>query len=261
MKRSISFLMLLISACGFSQQRSQVGLYVPVQIPDKSTMSFMSTNGGIGISGGYSPFYGSPFYLELKAGWGSYSATTLSQIYEFSDGTQTTTNVSYTSSMHHYLIGTKVMLNRDHRLIRAFITPGIGLVNMRSKVVVAEPMDQDQCQPLERKITQRDAGFAYSGEIGMEINMSRMFNYASEDTPHKLILSATYLGSQRHFEYVNIKYMENEVHDMNTHPNPEDLNAKFINVSTNNIHEHKIAEVYHTPLSMWGFNIGYTINF
>lgn len=261
MKRTISIIMLFLGCISFAQQRTQLGLYVPVQIPDKHVMPFMSTNGGIGLSVGFSPLYGSPFYLELKAGWGSYSAKTLSQTYEFSDGTLTTTNVSYTSSMHHYLIGSKFMLNRDHHLIRIFATPGIGIVNMRSKVVVADPMDEDQCQPLERKITQRDAGIAYSGEIGMELNMSRMFNYASEDTPHKLVLSASFLGSGRHFEYVNIRYMENEVHDMNTHPAPEDLNARFINVSTNNVHEHKVAEVYHTPLRMWGFNIGYTINF
>ena len=261
MKHLSAIIILLLSTVSYAQQRAQIGLYVPVQLPNKQVMPNMSTNGGIGISAGYSPFYGSPFYLELKSGWGSYSMTTLPQTYEFSDGTQTNTTVSYTSSMHHYMIGSKFMLNRDHRLIRIFATPGIGFVNMRSKVVVADPTDVDQCRPLERKITQHDAGIAYSGEIGMELNMSRIFNYASEDTPHKLILSATYLGSRRHFEYVNIRYMENEVHDMNSHPDPQDLNARFINVSTNNVHEHKVAEVYHTPISMWGFNIGYTINF
>lgn len=48
---------------------------------------------------------------------------------------------------------------------------------------------------------------------------------------------------------------------MNTNPNPEDLNARFIAISTNNVNEHKVAEVYHTPLGIWGLDIGYTINF
>lgn len=79
-----------------------------------------------------------------------------------------------------------MMLIRDHRLIRIYATPGIGFVHMRSKMVVEYPTDVDQCRPLERKITQRDAGVAYSGEVGVELNMSRLFNYSSEDTPSQI---------------------------------------------------------------------------
>jgi hypothetical protein len=40
-----------------------------------------------------------------------------------------------------------------------------------------------------------------------------------------------------------------------------DINATFINVSSNNLHEHKIAELYKTPLSYFGLQIGYVYSF
>jgi hypothetical protein len=40
-----------------------------------------------------------------------------------------------------------------------------------------------------------------------------------------------------------------------------DINATFINVSTQDIHQHKIAELYNTSLRMWQINIGYTLRF
>jgi hypothetical protein len=61
-------------------------------------------------------------------------------------------------------------------------------------------------------------------------------------------------------EYVNVKYMENEVHDPTVVHDDRDINATFINVGSNDLHEHKIAELYHTPMNMWGFSIGYTAN-
>ena len=71
----------------------------------------------------------------------------------------------------------------------------------------------------------------------------------------------SYLRGMNHFEYVNVKYMQDEVHNtMTTHPKG-DINASFINVSTNNIHEHKIAELYHTPFEMVGINFGYIVRF
>lgn len=151
------------------------------------------------------------------------------------------------------------MLNGDYHAIRLFVTPQFGLLKMKSKIMVADPQDEDQCQPLERKTTQKDLGFAFGGEIGAEFDMHRIFKGIAEENKHKLVLSCNYLGSSRHFEYVNIKYMKDEVHDMDAHPT--DLTTRFINVSTSSIHEHKIAELYHTPLSMIGFNIGYTICF
>ncbi len=260
MKSILLFLLASSSFTGFSQH-GQIGTFIPIDIPVKSEMPKMGTNFGIGLSGAYSPFYTAPVFLEFKASWGSYSAKTLQQTYMFDNGSQTTTDVSYTSSMHKYLLGTKVMIGRDYRAVRGYLTPQIGVANFKTKIVIADPLDEDDCQPLDRETSQRFAGFVYGGEIGAQISMEKLFRGISSENTHKLTISASYLSGFNHFEYVNVRYMQDEVHDTQVTHTSGDINASFINVTTNQIHEHKIAEVYHTNLRMIGINIGYTINF
>ncbi len=260
MKRILLFVLLFLSA-EISAQQSQFGMYIPTDIPFKADMPYMSTNVGFGLSGGYSFASSTPFYLEFKSSWGSYSSTTLSQTYSFSNGTQTNVNVDYRSSMHKYLLGTKWMIGNSYKTIRGYVTPQVGLANFRSRIVIADPQDEDDCQALERRTTQKFAGFVYGGELGAEIAMEHIFKKIQQENTHKIILSLNYLAGFKHFEYVNIRYMMDEVHGEHTMNDDRDINAQFINVSTNAIHEHKIAELYHSPLRFWGFNIGYVVKF
>lgn len=260
MKTILPVLFILVSTCSICQL-GQFGMYVPVDFPDKNVMPKMGTNVGFGISGGYSPLPSAPFYIEMKASWGSYSMKTLEQTYEFEDGSQTTVNVNYKSSLHKYLIGSKFMIGNNYKAFRGFITPQIGVANFKTNIVINDPQDEDDCKALERKRTQHFAGFVYGGEIGGEIDLSRIFRKVEEENTHKLVISASYLAGFGMFKYVNVRYMEDEVHDMDVMHDDRDINATFINVSTNSLHEHKIAELYQTPLRFWGFNLGYIYNF
>jgi hypothetical protein len=260
MKSILLFLLASISFCGFSQH-GQIGTFIPIDLPMKSEMPKMGTTIGFGLSGAYSPFYTTPVFLELKASWGNYSSKTLRQTYLFDDGSQTTTDVSYSSSMHKYLLGTKVMIGGDYRAVRGYITPQIGVANFKTKIVIADPLDEDGCQALDRETTHRFAGFVYGGELGAQLSMEKLFKGISSENTHKLTISASYLSGFNHVEYVNVRYMKDEVHDTQITHTSDDINARFINVSTNQIHEHKIAELYHTNLRMIGINIGYVVNF
>lgn len=260
MKIILPFLFAVISIITFAQ-RGQFGMYIPVDIADKNLMPKMETNVGFGISTGYSPFHRAPFFIELKGSWGSYSIETLKQTYLFTNGTQTTVDVSYKSSFNKYLLGTKFMIGHDFRSVRGFITPQIGVGKFKTNIVISDPQDEDDCRALERKTTQKDAGFVYGGEIGAEISLDRIFKKFETENKHKLILSANYLAGFNHFEYVNVRYMTDEVDGTNLTHADADLKATFINVSTNSLHEHKIAEMYYTPLRFIGFNIGYVFNF
>jgi hypothetical protein len=260
MRTLITLFFISIGISSFAQV-SQIGLYIPTDVPVRSEMPNMSTNVGFGVSFGTSPFLGSPVFFELKSSWGGYSSQTLQQTYEFTDGTQTRTDVHYNSNLNKYLIGARVMMNRDFRPVRTYFTPQIGLATMKTKIVIDDPQDTDDCQPLDRSTRQRNTGFVYGGELGIELALDRVFKKIETAGAHKVFVSTSFLSGFKHFEYVNVAYMKDEVHDMNTHPESGDVTASFINVTTNNIHEHKIAELYHTPLRMWGINVGYTINF
>ncbi len=221
----------------------------------------MSGVGGIGFVYAYSPFFGAPVSLELKANLGGYSSRTLSQTYQFDDGSQTITDVTYSSSMNKLLLGTKLMIGGDFRAVRGYFTPQVGTVRFSSKIVIQDPQDEDGCRPMERDVRQQDRVGVFGGEVGVEVMMSRLFPNHISDEGHTLFFSASYLHGFNHVEYVNVRYMTDEIHtSMVTHTSA-DINARFINLSTNNIHEHKVAELYHTPFEMLGLQVGYVYRF
>ena len=261
MKRALLFLTFSFVSIFSNSQKGQIGTFIPIDSPIKSVMPNMGTNIGFGLQGSYSPFHGSPFYIELKGSWGTYSQKSLEQTYYFSDSSQTTTNVYYKSSLRKYLLGTKFMVGNDFRMVRGFITPQIGLAKYRTNIVITDPSDVDDCKPLDRKTTQKDIGFVYGGELGIEISLEKLIHNIEGENKHKLVISGSYLAGFNHFEYVNVKHMKDEIHGTNVTHADADINTTFINLSTKEIHEHKIGELYHTSLMYWGINIGYVYNF
>jgi len=254
----------------FAQQNWQIGSYLTLDVPNHQIMPKMSSNFGIGFQTAYRPIERIPVFLEFKASTGLYSSRTLQQTYVFDPTSSTTTDVTYASHMNRLNLGTKIYLVHDYRTIRPFVTPQIGYAFMKSKIVVADPADEDDCKPLERKTTQRYSGFTYGAEAGVEISMNKLFKNVVTENTHRLYLSVTFMNSFNRFEYVNVKYMQDHDHaammgggavSAGTDGGDRDVNGSFINVSTNQIHEHKIAELYRTNLQFWGVNIGYTFNF
>ena len=62
-------------------------------------------------------------------------------------------------------------------------------------------------------------------------------------------------------DYINTKHLSSHVHTDPNNPAPSDgksepLNIRFLNVSTQTIHEHQVAEVYNSPVQMLDIKIG-----
>lgn len=267
--KTILLLVTLFPVFSFGQTHYQIGTYLTSDIPNHAIMSKMSSNIGMGLQFAYKPLYHLPVSFELKASVGTYSNHTMEQTYYFSDSSSTTTNVSYSSSMNKVLFGTKVLIGSEFQKIHGFFTPQIGASFMRSKIRIADPQDEDDCKPLEKATTQKYSGFTYGAELGAELDMSVLMKNIRENK-HYLYASATFLNGFGQFEYVNVKYMHNHAHGplpeggtttTITDENGRDITATFINVSTNSLHDHKIAELYRTNLQYWGFNIGYVFYF
>jgi hypothetical protein len=231
-------------------------------------MPKMSTNFGGGLQFAYKPIPHFPMMLELKAGLGNFSRQRLSQTYIFTDNSSTTVDVDYSSAMNRAMLGAKFHIGHEFRAVRGFITPQIGSAVMRSRIVINDPQDTDDCKALESKTTQRYSGFVYGGEAGVEVSMERLFRGVQTENKHRLYASVNFMKSFAQFEYVNVKYMEDHDHAAmepgsggQTTGDGRDINTTFVNVSTNSLHEHKIAELYRTNLQFWGFSIGYVFNF
>jgi len=268
MKNAYLLALLLLPNLLFAQQKAQLGLYFTADVPVRSVMPKMSTNAGVGLQFAYKPMSRFPMMLELKGSVGAYSYRTLNQTYVFTNNSSTNVNVNYTSAMNKLLFGTKFHIGHEYRAVRGFITPQIGAAFMRSRIMIEDPQDEDDCKALERKTTQRYAGFIYGGEAGVEVSMNKLFRGVASENKHRLYASVNFMNSFSTFDYVNIKHMEDHDHSAMATGTPatetedgRDINTTFVNVSTNSLHEHKIAELYRTNLQLWGFSIGYVFNF
>jgi hypothetical protein len=239
-----------------------------IGVPFKSEMPKMSIGYQYGMSYSFKPLKFVPIGLDFKTNFSTYSLKTIEQTFVFSDGSGTRTDVTYTSKFNHTLIGTKFLLGNDYKRINGFLTPQIGFGTMKSRISVADPQDEDDCEVLESERTHLDCGFVYGGEVGVNVDLSVLAKNV-EENKFFLTLSGSFLNSSSDFRYVNIKYMKDHEHALHTggemlpvtEDGREDITAQFINVSTNSIHEHKIAELYKTGLRMWQVSLGFTIRF
>ena len=253
-----------------AQTNWQVGAYLASDFPNKSIMPKMSPATGLGLQLGYQPIDNIPVSLEIKSNFGIYASKTMEQTFYFDDFSSTRTNVTYSSNFNQVKLGAKYQIGNDFKQVRVFVTPQIGYGFMRSKIRIDDPQDEDDCKPLVKETTQRSSGLTYGAELGVEVDMNKIFRRIDRENMHYLFATATFMNGVKPFEYVNVRYMQDHDHgplpeggaELETSDeNGRPITATFINVSNNNLHEHKIAELYKTGLQYWGFNIGYVIHF
>lgn len=263
MKAIVLILIFPFSLFSQGEYNNQIGFHGIIDIPIKQYMPKMSWNWGIGLQYAYRPFPNFPMFIEAKGNWGLYSSHTSRETFIFEDGMQTTTDVTYTSKMNRLTFGTKFYLSNFYAPVRVYATPQVGVAFMKSKISIADPEDTDGCMPRDNKIVQRDNGFYYGGEVGLDLDIRKIFT-GNDSQNSRMYVSVSYLNSAKNVEYINTKYMEDHHHGMEpgnseTEETTEDrpLTTEFINLGTNEIHEHKIAELYRTPLKFISINIGY----
>ena len=244
-------------------KKGQFGLYGTAEIPHQRSMPYMSTNYGLGMQLSYKPSNRLPVFLELKGSLGQYSSEKSNVNYLFSDGSSTFTDVSYKSNMNRIILGAKTYFSPYDRVVRGYITPQIGGNFMKSKIRIADPDDIDDCQPLDNRVVHKSSDWTFGGELGLEIDLHELF--VKRQVPQsRFYISTSFIGSFRSMDYINIKYMQNDVHGVHDHSDHSHLDAagrpltaSFINVTNGSTHEHKIAEIYRTPLRLFTINIGY----
>jgi len=261
-----TILLLLITILPFTyyaqwDRSGQFGLYGTAEIPIRSEMPNMSTNFGIGFQFAYKPILRIPVFLEFKGNIGQYNSQKTKETYIFSDESTTVTDVSYSSKMNKLQLGAKIYYTSYERPVRAYVTPQIGYNFMKSKIRIADPEDEDDCRALENKVVHRSGGWTYGGELGVEFDLHELFK-GTPSPQNRLYISASYLGSFRKVDYINVRYMEDHQHGVHdghsqTDKDGRPLTTQFVNVNSNFTHEHKIAEIYNTHLRFISINIGY----
>ncbi len=191
----------------------------------------------------------------VEAGFGQYASFTKDQEVRFPDGSGITTQVSYSSNTVTAGLITRYSMFTEAK-VNPYVTGKLGYASFFSKVFVADPEHEDDCKPLEKKTPIKDHSFYASYGAGAEIDIS------SAKHPKNVWLDISV--SQVHgtkLDYINIKDIKENIQSDPNNPGPitdksAPLSIRFINVSTQTIHEHQMAEVYSSALRLLEMKIG-----
>lgn len=264
MKKCYLFIFCLLPFVSLSQvdNRVQFGIHGMADIPLRSQMPKMSTNYGAGAFLSVKPHRRVPLFIELRGSMGQYSSKTSTETFIFDDGSTTVTDVTFRSMMNKVQLGTKFYFTPSYQRVKPYVMPMVGYNFMRSKIRIADPLDEDDCQPLVDRVSQKAQGFTYGLEAGVEMDL--VGTIKGEESHGRLYFSVSYLSSARKMDYINIKYMSDHEHGVHEEGHGEasqadgrPLTTDFVNVSSNDLHSHKIAEIYTTYLRFINVNIGY----
>jgi hypothetical protein len=268
MKKILLITSMLCTFNLFAQiNRIELGFNSNTAIPNKHIMPNMNTAWGMGFSMGYRISKALPLSLTYNGNFSWYGMKTLEQTFIFNDSSSTNTNVDYTSGFHRHLIGAKYTVGKENSKLMAYAMPQFGLGITNSRIVVHDPASADDCKVLQNKTTQRFVGAVYGFEAGVQYGIGtsgsyRAFNKHVEKDFNSTYITASvaYLGSVSSFKYSNVNYMMDNGHNHGSTTTNADqreaISTEFVNLSSNQIHQHKIGELYQTRIQMWQINVG-----
>jgi hypothetical protein len=192
----------------------------------------------------------------IEAGLGQYASFAKDQDIRFPDGTGIKTKVTYSSNTATAGILTRFSLIKEAKKLNPYLAGKLGYANFSSKVVVADPENDDDCRPLEKKKPISDHSFFAAYGAGLQIDVS------SKKKPKNawIDISVSQLHGTK-LDYINVKDIKDHIQNDPNNPAPVSvksvpLSIRFVNVATQTIHEHQLAEVYNSPLRLLEMKIG-----
>jgi hypothetical protein len=194
--------------------------------------------------------------VGLELGIGIYAQETIDQTFQFDNNTTTVIPVDYSSNVFNANIHARFNLLSDKNFIIPYVNAKGGLYNFYSSIYIGDPEDANGCHALEQENIMNDKTMYWSAGGGLQINPT-IFSKNKHRSGVMIDISAnTIRGGE--ISYINTKHLMDA--PASADPDGKPLNVQFINASTQSIHEHKVAQVYTSPLRMLEFRAGVTIS-
>ena len=239
--------------------RSTIGFHYSLSVPKGEMSDHIKPASSINLSYFYSlkstqdrVAFGTEFSL------GNYAWIVKEQDLRFPNGTGTTTNVNYTSNIFSGALSTRVSVFSEAK-VNPYLNIKGGYSLFFSNIAVEDPDDPSECRVLESEtiISDNTLFYAYGG--GVKIDLGN-FDNREKRGQYLLDLSVNKIKGGN-LDYINTKHLSSHVHTDPGIPAPSDgksepLNIRFLNVSTQSIHEHQVAEIYNNPVRMLDIKIG-----
>lgn len=205
-----------------------------IHVSSSLPLSFITPNLQMGIDLAYGLYGSKRFGIHYKQ-----------------NGNYINTSVQYNSDLAQAGIHINYLFLANNK-IQPYITGKLGYAELSSSFMIEDPRDPTACIALESETIHSDGtlflgyGIGFRWNVGNNTIRSRNF----------IDFSITRTKGNN-VDYVNV----NHLHDHNAPITPTDetkpINITFVNASNQNIHQHRIAELYNTPFNILQIKIGY----
>jgi hypothetical protein len=248
-KKSLTFIILLSTACAYAQSWStELGLnYV-----NTAPLGSMSRNirSGNGVSTDFAMVSPSRrLALGVELSYTQYGHDKSEQLYDLDDGTTATMEVTVNNSFANVLLIGKLFLVTQGKLI-PYISAKVGWSEFRTDLNIYDPDDWDHCEPVETDILQKDGTMIGTFGAGFRLDLSTMFKRMDSEILYLDFNTNLTQGG-------TVNYMNTDAPHHPSHTN-SDVMADFRNTQTQVVHEHHVGYLYSSPIQLVDFRLGVT---
>ncbi len=190
-------------------------------------------------------------HTGIEAGWGVYANTRKMQTFTFDNGDVTKTDVNYSSNVVQGSLTARVLLLENKKAM-PYISGKAGYASFYSNIFIEDPHDAGGCKALEKRNIIKDGSITAGYGGGLLLDWNLFSKKVRKGNGYIDISVSNNRGNN--IDYINTK----KLIDASNPPTGTDgkpLVIKFINASTQQIHEHQVAEVYNTSIRMLEFKI------
>jgi hypothetical protein len=195
----------------------------------------------------------SNFWVGTQFGLGVYAVTNQDQTYQYSNGSTTEATVNFTSNIFnaHAIAGIDLLTDKP---VTPYITIKGGISNFYTRIYIPDPNDQDGCKPLENKNVYKDATWSTGVGAGVKIPGSTIVKKGCSkdwwiDFSTTLITGGT-------VNYLNVKHLMDHNDNTSNTADAKGYNVTFVNVTTNEIHQHEVAELLTSRINQLDMKLG-----
>lgn len=253
------FTLLLLTTCILSANSQQwkittgYSLAIPKQEMSKNIQPAHSLQAGV--------LYQLPGRLKqlsagMELGIGSYASRRIDQTFQANNSAAFVVPVNYNSNTFNANLHLRLNLLKDKYYVIPYLNAKAGLYNFFSNVHIDDPYDPDGCTALQHENIINDKTLYWSAGGGFQIDPS-LFSKNKRSGRLRIDISANTIQGGT-MDYINTKRLMDGQSIPTGGGKP--LNVKFINASTQEIHEHSVAQVYTSPLRLLEFRLGVTVN-
>lgn len=187
---------------------------------------------------------------------GTYANERKEQTFNFDNGSSTKTFVNYSSNVLQLNLAAKALLIKNS-LLTPYLSGKAGWASFYSNIYIEDPADAGACKALDQKNILKDGTImaAYGG--GLMLDLSLFANKCTKGSRYIDFSVNNVRGGN--ISYINTKKLIDAANPPMT-TTGKAVNVNFVNATTQQIHEHQVAEVYTTPMRFLEFKVSAVFN-